>query len=122
MKIIFTGGGTGGHFYPIIAVAQNLKDIIHEKKLIDAKFYYFSDKPYDIDLLRENNIEFVKTRAGKIRRYPSIKNLFTPFQILIGIISALWKVYFIYPDLIFSKGGYASVPTLWAAKLLRIPG
>ena len=51
MKIVFTGGGTGGHFYPIIAVAQKVNQIIDKDKIIRAKLYYVSDSPYDKEML-----------------------------------------------------------------------
>ena len=47
MKILLTGGGTGGHFYPIVAVAQSLKKIIKNQKLIDAKLFYMAPSPYN---------------------------------------------------------------------------
>ena len=58
MKIVFAGGGTGGHFYPIIAVAQKINKIMAEEKIIGAKLYYFSDDPYDKEALFENDIIF----------------------------------------------------------------
>lgn len=121
MKIVFTGGGTGGHFYPIIAVAQELNELIKERHLVGVKMYFFSDQPYDSKMLFENEIEYVHVPAGKLRRYFSLKNFFDFFATGLGVISALWKLYLVYPDVIFSKGAYASFPTLMAAKILRIP-
>ncbi len=121
MKIVFTGGGTGGHFYPIIAVAQGLNRLVEEQKLVEAKLYYLSTEPYNERLLFENRIEFHRISAGKWRRYFSFLNFFDLFKILHGFLSALWKLYVIYPDLVFSKGGYASFPTLLASKVLRLP-
>ena len=121
MKILLTGGGTGGHFYPLIAVAQEIKNIIYEQKLIEAKIYYMSDDPYDLEMLRGNDITFIKIRAGKIRRYFSLRNFIDPFKTIWGVVMAIGKLFVIYPDVVFSKGGYASFPALWAARLLRIP-
>ena len=121
MKILFTGGGTGGHFYPLIAVAQEIKQIVEEKKLIEPKFYLMADKPYNQRVLYENAIEFVPVSAGKLRHYISIQNFFDLFRTAFGLVQALWKMYLIYPDVVFSKGGYASFPALWAARILRIP-
>lgn len=118
---MFTGGGTGGHFYPIIAVTQEIQNIIEERKLIGIKFYYMGDTPYSSRILFENNIEYVYVPAGKWRRYFSIKNFLDIFKTTAGLAKAFWKMYLIYPDLLFSKGGYASVPAVWAARLLRIP-
>jgi UDP-N-acetylglucosamine--N-acetylmuramyl-(pentapeptide) pyrophosphoryl-undecaprenol N-acetylglucosamine transferase len=121
MKIALTGGGTGGHFYPLIAVAEEINNVMKERKLVPAKLYYFADKQYDPRLLFENNIEFRQISAGKVRRYFSILNLFDGIKTVWGIMEAVVKLFFVYPDVVFSKGGYVSFPVLWAARLLRIP-
>jgi UDP-N-acetylglucosamine--N-acetylmuramyl-(pentapeptide) pyrophosphoryl-undecaprenol N-acetylglucosamine transferase len=121
MKIILTGGGSGGHFYPLIAVAESINEIAKKENLISAEIFFMSASPYDTEALIENNITFIPISAGKIRRYFSISNFFDIFRTTFGIISALKKVFSIYPDVIFSKGAYASFPVLMAAKLLRIP-
>jgi len=121
MKIVFTGGGTGGHFYPIIAVAQKTNQIIDQEKIIGAKLYYISNEPYDRQALSENNLEFQEISAGKMRTYKSIKNFFDILKTGIGVLRAVIKIFSIYPDVIFGKGGYASFPAIFAAKILRIP-
>ena len=121
MKILLTGGGTGGHFYPLIAVAEAINKTVREEKLLPVKLYYMSDTPHDADMLLENDIEYVSISAGKVRRYFSIQNFFDLFKTFLGIISATIKVFNIYPDVIFSKGAYSSFPVLVAARLLRIP-
>jgi UDP-N-acetylglucosamine--N-acetylmuramyl-(pentapeptide) pyrophosphoryl-undecaprenol N-acetylglucosamine transferase len=121
MKILFTGGGTGGHFYPIIAIAQEIKKICEEEKLSVPELYFMADNPYNPRVLFENNITFVPVSAGKLRRYFSLLNLTDFFKTAFGIIQALWKVYSIYPDVVFSKGGYSSFPCLFAARILNIP-
>lgn len=121
MKIVFTGGGTGGHFYPIIAVAEKLNKVIDEQNIIGAKLYYFSDSPYDKRALLEQGLIFEEVNAGKMRTYFSIKNFFDIFKAGLGVINATYKMFSIYPDVVFGKGGYASFPALLAARLLRIP-
>lgn len=121
MKIVFTGGGTGGHFYPIIAVAQRVNQIIDKEHIIGAKLYYISDSPYDKEMLVENSLSYEKINSGKMRTYFSIKNFFDLFKIFFGTINAIYKLFSIYPDVVFGKGGYASFPTIFAARLLRIP-
>ena len=121
MKIVFTGGGTGGHFYPIIAVAEEINNIVRERKLLAPQLYYLAPKKYDARALYENNINFRKSPAGKKRRYFSIWNFFDMFKTIFGVIKTTFQLFAIYPDVVFSKGGYASFPTLFAAKLLRIP-
>lgn len=121
MKILFTGGGTGGHFYPIIAVAQALRERVKERKIIPPQLYYMGPDKYNPRALFDNEIEFVKAPAGKIRRYFSLLNITDAFKTATGCLSAVMSMYSIYPDVVFSKGGYASFPALFAAKLLRIP-
>lgn len=116
MRIGFVGGGTGGHFYPLIAVAQELNASEQQPAL-----YYFGPSPYDIKLLEANGIDYIYCPAGKLRMYFSIQNFFDIFRSFFGIFVALWKLYIIYPDVIFSKGGYTSVPILTAARFLKIP-
>jgi UDP-N-acetylglucosamine--N-acetylmuramyl-(pentapeptide) pyrophosphoryl-undecaprenol N-acetylglucosamine transferase len=121
MKIVFTGGGTGGHFYPIVAIAEAVRQVSSERQLIAPTLYYFADKPYDEDALFANGVAFVPIPAGKLRRYFSLRNLADFFKTAGGV----WKAYFallkLYPDVVVSKGGYASVPTTVAAGLLGIP-
>lgn len=121
MTIAFTGGGTGGHFYPIIAIAEALNDLVRERHLITPQMYYLAPNSFDQKALFENGIVYVRIPAGKMRRYFSLLNITDSFVTLIGIFSALIALFRLYPDVVVSKGGYGSVPTVLAARLLRIP-
>ncbi len=125
MKILFTGGGTGGHFYPIIAIAEEVKRLATAEKLVEPELLFMSDAPYNSQALFENNIKFVPVSAGKLRRDKSplsfLKNFIDLFKTLFGSISAFFKIFAIYPDVVMGKGGYASFPALFAARILRIP-
>ncbi len=121
MKILLTGGGTGGHFYPIIAVAQSINSLAKEEKLVDVKLYYMAPQPYDKNALFENNVTFISGTSGKSRNYFSLLNYFDIFKTGFGVLSAIWKLYWLYPDVVFGKGGYVSFPALFAARFLRIP-
>ncbi|OHA14547.1 MAG: undecaprenyldiphospho-muramoylpentapeptide beta-N-acetylglucosaminyltransferase [Candidatus Tagabacteria bacterium RIFCSPLOWO2_01_FULL_39_11] len=121
MKILFTGGGTGGHFYPTIAVIRALKKIADEERIFDLRIFFMSDSPYDDNILLEEGVEFIKIPAGKIRRYFSLLNIPDIIKTFFGVIKAVWKIYIHIPDAIFIKGGYASFPAFIAAVLFRIP-
>jgi len=121
MKIVFTGGGTGGHFYPIIAVAQKVNQLIDRENIIGAKLYFLSDSPYDNEMLFQNSLRFEKISTGKMRTYFSIHNFLDIFKTILGVVNAIYKLFTIYPDVVFGKGGYASFPTILAARILGIP-
>lgn len=121
MKIILTGGGTGGHFYPLIAVAESIRKLSKEEKLIDPELIYMGPIKYDESALFENGIQFEQSYGGKMRRYFSLLNITDAFKTFWGIISAIISVWRIYPDVIFGKGGYVAFPVLCAARILRIP-
>ncbi|MBX4181290.1 undecaprenyldiphospho-muramoylpentapeptide beta-N-acetylglucosaminyltransferase [Candidatus Parcubacteria bacterium] len=121
MRILFTGGGTGGHFYPIISIAEELNKLAKDKRLVDMELFFLSPTPYNEGMLYEAGIKYKKNSAGKIRKYFSIKNFFDIFKTGWGTLTSLWQVYQLYPDVVFGKGGYASFPALLAARLLRIP-
>lgn len=121
MKIVLTGGGTGGHFFPLIAVAEEIRRVIEEQKLLAIKLYYFSDTPYDKRALFENGIEYVYVPAAKNRIYGGLQNYIDMIKLVPACISALGKLFSVYPDVVFSKGGYASFPTVFAARILGIP-
>ena len=121
MKILFTGGGSGGHFYPIIAVAEAINDLVRERKLLEPEMIYAAPEPYDREMLIANGVKFVPTSAGKIRNYFSVLNFFDYFKTVWGVLRSVLRIFFLYPDVVFGKGGYASFPTLLAAKLFKIP-
>lgn len=121
MTIVFTGGGSGGHFYPIIAIAEALRDISREKYLLEPKMYYLAPTSLDEKALFENGIAYIPISAGKMRRYASARNITDTFVTFFGTISAIVALFRLYPDVVVSKGGYGSVPTVLAAHLLRIP-
>ncbi len=121
MRIVLTGGGSGGHFYPLIAVAEELNKQAASNKLIDPELFFISESPYDQKLLLDNNITFKKVSAGKLRRYFSLKNVSDTVKTIKGLFQGFVKMYDIYPDVVFSKGGYASFPAVFAAKILKIP-
>src|SRR3990167_3235146 len=121
MKVVLTGGGSGGHFYQLVGVAGGLGGITKEKKLIEPELIYLGPEPFDSAALLEHEITYRSSAAGKLRRYPSIRNVFDLFKTAWGILSSLVQLFRLYPDVIFSSGGFAAFPTLYAARILSIP-
>src|ERR1700761_9630233 len=109
MKIVLAGGGSGGHFYPLIAITQSIRDIVRDKNLLQVKIYYLAPSPYNEGILFDNEIQFVKIHAGKVRRYFSIQNAIDLVKTAFGFIEAFFKV------------GFLIMPVVYAAHLLRIP-
>jgi UDP-N-acetylglucosamine--N-acetylmuramyl-(pentapeptide) pyrophosphoryl-undecaprenol N-acetylglucosamine transferase len=120
MKIVITGAG-GGHFYPLLAVVERIRKEAFVQKIVQPDVYFFSDKPYDEKSLFSLQIKFVQVPAGKLRVYPSFKTITDVFKTLHGMFLATIRLYYLYPDVVFAKGGYASFPTLFAARILSIP-
>lgn len=121
MKILLTGGGTGGHFYPIIAVAEAIHERVKARKIIPPQLYYMGPSKYNPRALFDNGLEFVPVPAGKMRRYFSLLNITDLIKTASGCFSALMRMYSIFPDVVFGKGGYGSFPGLFAARIWRIP-
>jgi len=123
MKVVFTGGGTAGHILPIIAVTREIKRSYSKE---DLRFCYIGPKDrFSATLFSKENIKLKSVLSGKIRRYINIKtifqNLIDILKIPIGIIQAFFYIFFLFPDLIFSKGGYGSIPVVIAGWILRVP-
>ena len=121
MKIVFTGGGTGGHFYPIIAVAEAVHQLVREQRLLSPELVYMAPTEFDQEALFHNDLSFVKTPAGKMRRYFALSNFTDTFRTLYGAVWSFFTLLRDVPDVVFSKGGYASVPTVLAAHWLGVP-
>jgi UDP-N-acetylglucosamine--N-acetylmuramyl-(pentapeptide) pyrophosphoryl-undecaprenol N-acetylglucosamine transferase len=94
---------------------------MRERNMVQPDLYYLSNTPYDEGLLYQNNLQYRHVPAGKMRVYFSMRNAFDFLQTLVGLPTALLQLYRIYPDIVFSKGSYASVPVVFAARILRIP-
>ena len=119
MKILFTGGGTGGHIFPIIAIVREIRKLNSKNKL---EFFYAGPKDeFSSTLLSQEDIKIKTIFAGKIRRYFSFQNFIDIFKTLIGIPQAFIYIFFSAPDLIFSKGGYGSFPVVISGWILRVP-
>lgn len=121
MRILLTGGGTGGHITPLIAVAREIKKITSEKGLPTPELFYLGPNGFSKELLEKENIKTKIILAGKIRRYFSLSNILDLIKLPVGLIQSIWHVFVFMPDIVFSKGGYGSVPGVLASRLFRIP-
>jgi UDP-N-acetylglucosamine--N-acetylmuramyl-(pentapeptide) pyrophosphoryl-undecaprenol N-acetylglucosamine transferase len=124
MKILFTGGGTAGHIFPIIAVAREIKKIHPED---DLQLFYVGPKDqFSENLLLNEGFVVKRILAGKIRRYLGVKPFFQNIldifiKIPFGFFHGFARVFLISPDLIFSKGGYGSFSVVFSGWLMLIP-
>jgi len=124
MKILFTGGGTAGHIFPLVAITREIRRIYPKTtQRLPLEFYYFGPKD-DFSLIMLSQEDFIiKTIiSGKIRRYFSFKNFVDIlFKIPLGAIQSFFLLLTIRPDIVFSKGGSGSIAVTFSARLLRIP-
>lgn len=114
-RIILTGGGTAGHVTPNIALIPSLK-----KENFEV-MYVGSYDGIEKDLIENIDIPFYGISSGKLRRYFDVKNFTDPFRVLKGYFQASSLIKKLKPDIIFSKGGFVSVPIVIAAKRRNIP-
>lgn len=114
-KIVLTGGGTAGHVTPNIALFPALKESGYDIHYIGS--YEGMEK----HLIEEQGIPYYGISSGKLRRYKDLKNLSDPFRVIKGFNQSISLLRKLKPDVVFSKGGFVSVPVVLAAKMLRIP-
>ncbi|MDR2783863.1 MAG: undecaprenyldiphospho-muramoylpentapeptide beta-N-acetylglucosaminyltransferase [Treponema sp.] len=118
VTVAFTGGGTGGHIYPGLAVAGAL-----QKNTCCRIIWLGSDKGMDASVVKKGGegIVFFGVPSGKLRRYASLQNFLDVFKIIAGFFTARKILKKEKPNLLFSKGGFVSVPPVVAAFSLHIP-
>ena len=114
-RIVLTGGGTAGHVTPNIALLPKLKELGYDVHYIGS--YNGIEKT----LIEACGIPYYGISSGKLRRYFDLKNFSDPFKVLKGFSEASKLLKKLKPDVVFSKGGFVSVPVVIAAKQHRIP-
>lgn len=114
-RIILTGGGTAGHVTPNIALLPRLKELQYDVHYIGS--YNGIEK----ELIEQFGIPYHGIATGKLRRYFSLQNFTDPFRVLKGMNEAKKLVKILKPDVIFSKGGFVSVPVVLSGKRCRVP-
>lgn len=114
-KIILTGGGTAGHVTPNIALIPELEKRGYEIHYIGSK------DGIETKLMADFDIPYYGISSGKLRRYFDIKNFTDPARIMKGYVEAAKIIKKVKPDVIFSKGGFVTVPVVLAAKRKKVP-
>lgn len=114
-RIVLTGGGTAGHVTPNIALMPKLRELGYDIQYIGS--YDGIEKK----LIEELGVPYYGISSGKLRRYFDMKNFTDPFRVVKGFFQAKSQLKKLKPDIIFSKGGFVSVPVVQAAKQLHIP-
>jgi UDP-N-acetylmuramate--alanine ligase len=120
-RIIFVGGGSAGHVLPLLSVARKIK----QKKERLNFFYFGSGNIFEQKEVTSERIKYFKVLSGKWRRNLTvaifIRNVFDLFKVILGFFQSVYLLVKIRPDLILSKGGFVSVPVVFAAGLMRVP-
>ncbi|CAB1241464.1 undecaprenyldiphospho-muramoylpentapeptide beta-N-acetylglucosaminyltransferase [Clostridium sp. WLY-B-L2] len=114
-KIILTGGGSAGHVTPNLALVPSLKELGYEIQYIGTR------NGIERKIIEDEKIKYHIISSGKLRRYFDIKNFTDPFRVLKGIFQAVVIMRREKPNIVFSKGGFVSVPVVIAAYLNKIP-
>lgn len=114
-RIVLTGGGSAGHVTPNIALLPELKKRNYEI------FYIGSKNGIEKQLIEEENVKYYGISSGKLRRYFDLKNFTDPFRVIKGFYEASSIIKEIKPDVVFSKGGFVTVPVVIAADRKKVP-
>lgn len=114
-RIVLTGGGTAGHVTPNIALLPELKSHGYDIHYIGSK------NGIEKELISEFDIPYYGISSGKLRRYFDVKNFSDPFRVMKGCSEASSLIKKLKPNVVFSKGGFVSVPVVWAARMHHVP-
>lgn len=114
-RIVLTGGGTAGHVTPNIALLPELKKHGYDIHYIGSK------SGIEKELINEFDIPYYGISSGKLRRYFDVKNFSDPFRVLKGCQEASSLIKKLKPNVVFSKGGFVSVPVVWSARRHHVP-
>jgi len=118
MKIVLTGGGSGGSVAPLLAIAEELK-----KQKSEIEFLFIGTKrgEPEKEMIKNYHFKFCSIFSGKLRRYFSLKNFLDPFLILLGFFQSLFILACFRPEIIISSGGFVAVPLTLAGWFFKIP-
>ncbi|MCD2345288.1 undecaprenyldiphospho-muramoylpentapeptide beta-N-acetylglucosaminyltransferase [Clostridium guangxiense] len=114
-KIIMTGGGSAGHVTPNLALVPELKKLDYEVQYIGTK------DGIERGIIKKENIKYHTISSGKLRRYFDLKNFTDPFKVIKGVFQSITIMKKEKPNIVFSKGGFVSVPVVMAAHFCHVP-
>jgi len=130
VKILLTGGGTGGSVSPLLAVVEELtspqpspskgEGAIRRGEKYEFLWVGTKSGP-EREMVERTGIKFIAMPAGKLRRYFSLKNFLDPFKIIVAFFKSFFIILKWRPDLVMTAGSFVSVPVIWAAWILRVP-
>lgn len=119
MKIILTGGGTAGHIYPLLSVFRELSK---NYPFAGFDFLYLGPKDrFAKSIFLPEGVKVKNVMSCKIRRYFSLRNFIDIFKLPIGFLQAFYHIFIFSPDIIFSKGGYGSIPVVIVGWMMGTP-
>ena len=117
MRIIVSGGGTGGHIYPAVTIINAIKS-----RQDDAEFLYVGTKKgLEADIVPKENLPFIGLELEGFERHLTLKNLVRAAKASLGVVRASGIVHRFRPDLVIGTGGYVAGPILLAASLMGVP-
>src|SRR2546422_2658779 len=116
MRVLVSGGGTGGHIYPALAIATQLREE-YQAEIV----FLGSDGGLETEIVPAAGFRLATVKAGKLRRYVSWQTITGVMRIPMGMIQAINIVRKVRPQVVFTSGGYVAVPVGLAARLNRVP-
>jgi len=120
LRILLTGGGTGGHIYPLISVVDEIRRITASQNR-DTEIRYFGPASSLDGEFTNRGIKIERITSSKLRRYFSFQNFIDAPKFIYSIFEAIFKIFWFMPDVVFSKGGPGALAVILAARFYRIP-
>ena len=117
LRVIISGGGTGGHIFPALSIANKLKEVNPGTEIL----FVGAEGRMEMEKVPAAGYEIVGLPVAGLRRSLSLSNLALPFKLIRSIRMAKGIIRDFRPDIVIGVGGYASAPLLWAAGRLGIP-
>lgn len=121
LRVVLAGGVSGGHIYPLIAVSEAMRKAATESDIALTLRYMGPDGTFEASAMHDAGIPTTHIQSGKWRRYFSPLNFLDIFRVIAGFFQCLAYLWYYLPDVVFAKGGAASIPIVLVAWLYRIP-